>query len=636
MTLLESRFFLSTSKENFTAKVARENILQNLSDSLAHSLVKDDWLNFEGQTSNQKNNILEGAGNRLRKFLWSEVIQGIVGNENGIDLFDIVNSGKILLVNLSDSGNLHYDNARLLGTMLINEIFRVSKMRDMSNPRKLKPFYCYIDEFGQFITHDIARALEECRKFKLFMVLAHQHLAQLKKDDEYLYASVLSNCKNKIAFGLSRDDAEVMSQEVFTGFIGIKEKLVKDEIYQTKIRYQEERRTNFSKTKSTSNASNSSKSKSSGIKDSSTSAKNKGVSQTKEQSMRTSKNQGTRESAGSIESQVHSEGTTESQTQTKGRGATRGISNGQTNTHIAADTQSENRSSSFSLNTSEHTSNSEGRNTGSGVTKLHGSGYGRVTSQDGKNDRHTSDYTSFSRSDTDMSSRASTVSSSRNESHSDSSNSSSSHSQSDAQSISKGEHREESEFESKNKALMNSLSNTQIKSQNKALAQTRDQSEGYALVLKQIENKGGIQTQAQTKEAGLTQTTGQSNTQMQGVTETDTAMFVPYEYQELTSRTFWGLQELEYLAMSEMKNQRSQFAFVKIGAEAPVQVKVNNVKSVFQSPRQLKKFLNSVFRHHKDWYIDLKSMQEQMKERERKLFGDNESTCGSGEHDDHF
>ena len=83
--------------------------------------------------------------------------------------------------------------------------------------------YFYIDEFAQFITRDIAYSLEEARKRKLFMILAHQHLAQLKNEDEYLYASVMTNCKNKIVFGgLSVEDSDVMNRELQTGFLDLK------------------------------------------------------------------------------------------------------------------------------------------------------------------------------------------------------------------------------------------------------------------------------------------------------------------------------------------------------------------------------------------------------------------------------
>lgn len=222
--------------------------------------VLDDWAMFEASTQTQKQNLIEGASNRLRKFLRNEIIRNILGQQEGVlDLAEIMSQGKILLVNLNGRGRISHENTRLLGIMLVNELFRVAKLRNPRD-RNLKPFFCYIDEFAQFMTRDIARALEETRKYKMFMVLAHQHLAQLRREDEYLYASVLTNCKNKVVFGgLSREDAEIMGNEIQTGFVDLKK--VKNELYSTKERHIEETRTTTTRNWSKSEGSTSSSSR---------------------------------------------------------------------------------------------------------------------------------------------------------------------------------------------------------------------------------------------------------------------------------------------------------------------------------------------------------------------------------------
>lgn len=226
LTLLETTammdFHKSGYRKTLLIKVNNPNIL-------------GDWESFDKSSHSKKLDLMEGASNRLRAFLDDPLIRNIIGQrEKVLDFHKIMNEGKILLVNLSSGGKLNPENAQLLGTMLINEIFRASKLRNPNNP-KLKSFYLYIDEFAQFVTKDIARGLEECRKFKLFFILAHQHLFQLKKEDEYLYASVITNCKNKVVFGgLSQEDAKIMVNEVATGYLNLKK--IKDEIYTTKER----------------------------------------------------------------------------------------------------------------------------------------------------------------------------------------------------------------------------------------------------------------------------------------------------------------------------------------------------------------------------------------------------------------
>lgn len=242
LTLIEAAPLLSIH-----GKQQREILLRNV-----HSdLVLDDWRMFEASTNTQKQALIEGAANRLRKFLRNGLVRNIIGQqERVLDFSEIMAQGKVVLINLNGQGAISHENTKLLGILLVNEIFRCAKLRDPRDP-KLKPFYFYIDEFAQFITRDIARALEEARKFKLRMVLAHQHLAQLRDEDEYLYASVLTNCKNKVVFGgLSREDARIMADEVTTGFIDLKS--VKDEIYTTKTRQHLELRTVKSRSRGTS------------------------------------------------------------------------------------------------------------------------------------------------------------------------------------------------------------------------------------------------------------------------------------------------------------------------------------------------------------------------------------------------
>jgi hypothetical protein len=72
-----------------------------------------------------------------------------------------------------------------------------------------------IDEFPQFVSTDIARSLDELRKFGIRLILAHQRFAQLSDD---LRSAVLTNAKIRAVFGgLTREDAEILARELFTG-----------------------------------------------------------------------------------------------------------------------------------------------------------------------------------------------------------------------------------------------------------------------------------------------------------------------------------------------------------------------------------------------------------------------------------
>lgn len=240
LTLVEAAPLL-----NVQDRSNREKLLRNVHNEL----VLDDWQMFEASTNTQRQTLIEGAANRLRKFLRNDLIRNIIGQQqSALNFHQAMDEGKIVLVNLNGGQEISHENTKLMGIMIVNEIFRCAKLRDPRDS-KAKPFYFYIDEFAQFVTRDIARALEEARKFKLYMILAHQHLAQLKKEDEYLYASVMTNCKTKVVFGgLSREDTDIMADELVTGFVDLKS--IKDEHYATKERHHLELRTTRSRSQS--------------------------------------------------------------------------------------------------------------------------------------------------------------------------------------------------------------------------------------------------------------------------------------------------------------------------------------------------------------------------------------------------
>jgi len=158
---------------------------------------------------------------RVQTFRGTRAMRHIVGQaETTIDFYKAMGKGRIVLVNLH--GKISENERTLIGIMVIDKIFQAAMRR---RPERGKLFYVYIDEFGNFVSERIAKALEELRKRNVPFVLAHQELEQLKKDESRqvggnrLLAAINSNAKVKIAFRISREDAEAMALEMFGGFI---------------------------------------------------------------------------------------------------------------------------------------------------------------------------------------------------------------------------------------------------------------------------------------------------------------------------------------------------------------------------------------------------------------------------------
>lgn len=192
-----------------------------------------DWQTFERMTLSQKLDKLGSLQNRMPEFLDSKAVRYTIGRiKNVLDVEDIIENGKILLCNFSANQNLlSDDDAYMLGVLLVNEMTNYAKSCRTREMARARPFYLFIDELQNFLSPDIGEILDECRKFGLHMVLAHQHLAQLRSQAPLLYHSVMTNARTKVIFGgLTWDDLEILEKEVFAGTHNLKE--IKEEIRQ--------------------------------------------------------------------------------------------------------------------------------------------------------------------------------------------------------------------------------------------------------------------------------------------------------------------------------------------------------------------------------------------------------------------
>lgn len=162
--------------------------------------------------------------NRMMEFLASPLIRASVGQiENTIDFRKIMDEGWVLLVNLASKDKISDDNARLLGTLIVNDLLMKAKGRP-EKVGKEHPFYLYVDECARYVNEDFARILDECRKFGLHAVFAHQHLAQLQKAGEDVYKAIMTDAKTKVVFGgLSAEDARILAEQIFLGELDLEE-----------------------------------------------------------------------------------------------------------------------------------------------------------------------------------------------------------------------------------------------------------------------------------------------------------------------------------------------------------------------------------------------------------------------------
>ncbi len=196
----------------FVDKDYRNKVVNHISDPI----VKSFWqTEFNAYAQQFRTEAVSPIQNKIGQFLSSSIIRNIVGQpKSTIDMRDIMDSGKILLLNLA-KGRIGEDNAALLGAMMITKLQVAAMSRiDIPEPER-RDFILYVDEFQNFATESFANILSEARKYRLDLVIAHQYIEQL---DEAVRAAVFGNVGTMICFRVGAADAEFLAKEFFPVF----------------------------------------------------------------------------------------------------------------------------------------------------------------------------------------------------------------------------------------------------------------------------------------------------------------------------------------------------------------------------------------------------------------------------------
>lgn len=192
-------------------KEYRQKIVDNIKDPV----VKAFWVNeFEEWRDQFRNEAIAPIQNKVGQFLSTSLIRNIVGqSKSTIDIFDIMNTGKIFLVNVS-KGRIGEDNSALLGSMLITKMQLAAMERVRVPEDERVDFFLYVDEFQNFATDSFANILSEARKYRLNLILAHQYIGQLVTDvSTKVRDAVFGNVGTMISFRVGAADAEFLEKE---------------------------------------------------------------------------------------------------------------------------------------------------------------------------------------------------------------------------------------------------------------------------------------------------------------------------------------------------------------------------------------------------------------------------------------
>lgn len=193
-------------------KTFRKRIVSRVKDPMIKSFWTEEFANYNDRFRQEA---IAPIQNKVGQFLSSSIIRNIVGQtKSSIDLRDVMDSGKILIMNLS-KGRIGEDASALLGAMMITKLQLAAMSRVDIPEGQRRDFYLYVDEFQNFSTESFASILSEARKYRLNITLAHQYVAQLSDE---VRAAVFGNVGTLVSFRIGAEDADELEKEFTLSF----------------------------------------------------------------------------------------------------------------------------------------------------------------------------------------------------------------------------------------------------------------------------------------------------------------------------------------------------------------------------------------------------------------------------------
>lgn len=196
---------LYTIQKLLTEATYRKTVTTNLTDPILKQFWEKEFKLFG---THQQADLISPLTNKIGEFITDPLSRHILlQKDSTINISEIVNNGKVLLVNLS-KGNLGEERSAFFGTIITSLIQLATYARAGLPEDDRKDFFVYIDEFQNFATPHFTELFSEARKYHVFFTPSHQNIAQI--DDTKVSKIIKGNSGNFIALKGSVDDEKAM------------------------------------------------------------------------------------------------------------------------------------------------------------------------------------------------------------------------------------------------------------------------------------------------------------------------------------------------------------------------------------------------------------------------------------------
>lgn len=199
---------LATIPRLLTERDFRRGLLSRVSNEEVRAFWRDE---YERYSPGFRSVVAAPLQNKVGAFLSDPLLRTILASEqSSIDLAATMDEGRVLLVNLA-RGRMGEGPAALIGALLVAVLGLSAFRRASQLPAERRDFFLYLDEFQILATRSLANMLAELRKYRVGLVLAHQHLSQL---DAELRESILGNAGSLLSFRAGASDARLIAMEM--------------------------------------------------------------------------------------------------------------------------------------------------------------------------------------------------------------------------------------------------------------------------------------------------------------------------------------------------------------------------------------------------------------------------------------
>jgi hypothetical protein len=186
---------------------------QRLVGQLADPLLQATWAAFESMRPAERSNQLGAPLNKLTELLGRRVLRTVLSQQKPtLDLRETIGRNRIVLVSLSP-GQLGVPAARLLGALIVHQLFSAVQARAAQPPNSRKPFMAYIDE--PKVLGDIPVPLdgmfELARGMHVGLTMTAQSLTQLPAP---VRQAAVTNAATLVAFRQTADDADLLARQL--------------------------------------------------------------------------------------------------------------------------------------------------------------------------------------------------------------------------------------------------------------------------------------------------------------------------------------------------------------------------------------------------------------------------------------